>query len=450
MSKDVKNSVSVTLGDKEYFKGIDQIQYEGPSSDNPLSFKYYNANRVVAGKTMQEHFKFAIAYWHTFCDTGNDPFGWGPRKLPWAVNSDPIGMAKDKMDAAFEFTSKLGVSYYCFHDVDVVAEGASLLESEKRLQTMVEYAAAKQKESGIKLLWGTANLFSNPRFMNGAATNPDFNVLAYAGAQVKHALDATIALGGENYTFWGGREGYMSLLNTNMKREVEHMAKFLHVSKDYARKQGFKGTFFVEPKPCEPSKHQYDYDSATVIGFLRHFGLENDFKLNIEVNHATLANHTFQHELQVAVDAGLLGSVDANRGDYQNGWDTDQFPVNLYEITEAMLVILEGGGLQGGGINFDAKIRRNSTDLEDYFHAHIGGMDVFARSLLIADAILTKSPYRKLRQERYASFDSGNGKAFEDGKLSLEDLRDIAIAAGEPKQTSGKQEYFENIVNQFI
>ncbi len=441
---------NVVLGDKEYFKGIGKINFEGPQSDNPLAFKYYDENKVVAGKTMKEHFRFAVAYWHTFCDTGNDPFGVGPRKLPWATNSDPIALAKEKMDAAFEFMTKLGIPYYCFHDVDVVAEAGSLVESEKRLQTMVAYAKEKQKASGIKLLWGTANLFSHPRYMNGAATNPDFNVLAHAAAQVKHALDATIELGGENYTFWGGREGYMSLLNTNMNREIEHMAKFLHTAKDYARKNGFKGVFFVEPKPCEPSKHQYDYDAATVVGFLRHFGLENDFKLNIEVNHATLASHTFQHELQVAADAGMLGSIDANRGDYQNGWDTDQFPVNLYEITEAMLVMLEAGGLQGGGINFDAKVRRNSTDLEDYFHAHIGGMDVFARSLIIADNILANSPYRKLRNDRYASFDSGKGLEFEQGKLTLEDLHAYAISSGEPAQISGKQERFENIINQYI
>ena len=286
--------------------------------------------------------------------------------------------------------------------------------------------------------------------MNGAATNPNFHVLAHAGAQVKAALDATIALGGENYVFWGGREGYMSLLNTNMKKEQEHLAKFLHSAKDYARKNGFKGTFFIEPKPCEPTKHQYDYDAATVISFLRQFDLMDDFKLNIEVNHATLAGHTFSHELQVAADAGLLGSMDANRGDYQNGWDTDQFPTNINELTEAMLIVLEAGGFKGGGINFDAKIRRNSTDPADLFYAHIGGMDAFARALIIADNILSKSEYKKLRNDRYASFESGKGKEFEDGKLSLEDLRDYAIEKGEPEMISGKQEYYENIVNRFI
>jgi xylose isomerase len=358
--------------------------------------------------------------------------------------------AKDKMDAAFEFITKLGVPYYCFHDIDLVDEGNSIQDYEKRLQTIVEYAKQKQADSGVKLLWGTANVFSNPRYMNGASTNPDFSVVAWAGTQVKNALDATIALNGENYVFWGGREGYMTLLNTNMKREQEHLARFLTMARDYARKQGFKGVFFIEPKPAEPTKHQYDYDCATVIGFLRQYGLDKDFKINIEANHATLAGHTFQHELQVAADAGMLGSIDANRGDEQNGWDTDQFPMNLNEMAECMLIILEAGGFAGGGVNFDAKTRRNSTDLEDIFLAHIGGMDAFARASMIADNILQKSSYRKFRQDRYASFDSGKGKEFEDGKLKLEDLRELALANGEPKQTSGKQEWLEAIVNQYI
>jgi xylose isomerase len=334
--------------------------------------------------------------------------------------------------------------------VDAIDYTNDVADNERRLQAITSYFAEKQKESGVKLLWGTANLFSNRRYMNGAATNPDFHVLAHAGAQVKAALDATIALGGENYVFWGGREGYMSLLNTDMKREKEHLARFLHTAKDYARRNGFKGTFFIEPKPCEPSKHQYDYDCETVIGFLRQYELIGDFKLNIEVNHATLAGHTFQHELQVAADAGLLGSMDANRGDYQNGWDTDQFPNNVNELVEAMLVIIEAGGFGGGGINFDAKIRRNSTDAADLFHAHIGGMDTFARALLAADNMLQHSDYRKLRSTRYSSFEAGKGKQFEEGKLSLEQLRDHAIAAGEPAMISGKQEYFENIINRYI
>lgn len=442
--------MSITLGNKEFFPGIGQIKYEGPQSDNPLAFKWYDAKRRVAGKTMGEYFKFAVCYWHTFCNTGGDPFGPGTKHFPWNASADAIQRAKDKMDAAFEFFTKLGVEYYCFHDIDLIDEGSSIAEYESRLQTLVDYAKQKQSASGVKLLWGTANVFSNERYMNGASTNPDFNVLAYAGTQIKNALDATIALGGKNYVFWGGREGYMTLLNTDMKREQEHLARFLTMARDYARKQGFRGVFFIEPKPCEPTKHQYDYDCATVIGFLRHFGLDKDFKLNIEVNHATLAGHTFQHELQVAADAGMLGSIDANRGDYQNGWDTDQFPMNLNEMIESMLIILEAGGFGGGGVNFDAKTRRNSTDPEDIFLAHIGGMDAFARSVIIAENVLNKSSYRKYRKDRYASFDTGKGKEFEDSKLKLEDLRSHAIANGEPKQTSGKQEWLENIINNYI
>ncbi|KIQ25525.1 xylose isomerase [Flavobacterium sp. MEB061] len=440
----------VVLGNKEYYKGIGQIKFEGKESDNPLAFKYYNPEQVVAGKTMREHFRFAIAYWHTFCGQGSDPFGPGTQKFAWDQSSDPIQAAKDKADAAFEFISKMGFDYFCFHDYDLIAEGPTFAESEKRLATITEYLKQKKAESGIKLLWGTSNCFSNPRFMNGAATNPDFNVVARAGGQVKLALDATIALDGENYVFWGGREGYMSLLNTDMGRELDHMAQFLTMSRDYARSQGFKGTFFIEPKPMEPSKHQYDFDSATAIGFLKEYGLDKDFKINIEVNHATLAQHTFQHELEVAAKAGMLGSIDANRGDYQNGWDTDQFPNNIQETTEAMLVFLKAGGLQGGGVNFDAKIRRNSTDLEDVFLAHIGGADTFARALLTADKIITSSPYEKLRKERYSSFDSGKGKDFADGKLNLKDLYEIANQNGELSLQSGKQELFENIINQYI
>ena len=435
---------------KEYFKGIDKIKYEGHLSDNPLAFKYYDPDKVVAGKTMREHFKFAIAYWHTFCGQGADPFGPGTQNFEWDQAADPIQAAKDKADAAFEFISKMGFDYFCFHDYDLVQEGATFAESEKRLSQIVDYIKPKMDDTGIKLLWGTANCFSNPRYMNGAATNPDFDVVARAGGQVKLALDATMALNGENYVFWGGREGYMSLLNTEMGRELDHMAQFLTMARDYARKQGFKGTFFIEPKPMEPSKHQYDFDSATAIGFLREYGLDKDFKINIEVNHATLAQHTFQHELEVAAKAGMLGSIDANRGDYQNGWDTDQFPNNILETTEAMLVFLQAGGLQGGGVNFDAKIRRNSTDLEDVFHAHIGGADTFARALITADKIISSSPYKKLREERYSSFDSGKGKDFEQGKLNLEALYEIAHENGELELKSGKQELFENIINQYI
>ncbi len=443
-------SVKLTIGEKEYFEGIGKIKYEGPKSDNPMAFKYYDAAKKVAGKTMEEHFRFAIAYWHTFCGTGGDPFGPGTKEFPWLNNSDPYQQAKDKMDAAFEFITKIGAPYYCFHDFDLINEGDSLSESAKRLEFITDYAQEKQKASGVKLLWGTANLFSNPRYMNGGATNPDFDVVAYAGAQVKNALDATIKLGGENYVFWGGREGYMSLLNTNMKKELDHMARFLHMVKDYGRANGFKGNFFIEPKPMEPSKHQYDFDAATVIGFLREYDLMDDFKLNLEVNHATLAQHTMQHEMAVAANAGVLGSMDANRGDYQNGWDTDQFPNNPYELVELMLVFLEAGGLQGGGINFDAKARRNSTDLIDIFYAHIGGMDAFARSLIVADDILTNSNYQNLRKARYSSFSTMDGSAFETGKLTLEELAAIASNNGELKLRSGQQELFENIINQYL
>ncbi|MEP2278577.1 xylose isomerase [Maribacter sp.] len=438
------------MANKEYFKGIDKIKFEGKESDNPLAFKYYNPDQVVAGKTMKEHFKFSTAYWHTFCGEGSDPFGPGTQNFEWDKSSDAVQAAKDKADAAFEFFDKIGFDYYCFHDFDLIEEAATFAESEKRLATITEYLKEKQKESGKKLLWGTANCFSNPRYMNGASTNPDFNVLARAGGQIKLALDATIALGGENYVFWGGREGYMSLLNTDLSREVDHMGQFLTMARDYARSQGFKGNFFIEPKPMEPMKHQYDFDCATAIGFLKEYGLENDFKMNIEVNHATLAQHTFQHEIAVAAKAGMLGSMDANRGDYQNGWDTDQFPNNIQETTEAMLVFLAAGGLQGGGVNFDAKIRRNSTDLEDVFHAHIGGADTFARALITADKIIESSSYNKLRENRYSSFDSGKGKDFENGKLDMKDLYNIAKENGELELQSGKQELFENIINQYI
>jgi len=437
-------------GDKEFFPGIGKIKFEGKKSRNPLAFKYYDENQEIGGKSLKDHFRFAVAYWHTLTGTGGDPFGPGTKDFPWAQQSDPILNAKEKMDAAFEFISKMGIPFYCFHDYDIVSEANSIPESEKRLHAMVDYAKAKQAASGIKLLWGTANLFSHKRYMNGAATNPDFSVIPWAGTQVKNALDATMELGGSNYVFWGGREGYMSLLNTDMKRELDHMARFLMMARDYARKQGFKGTFLVEPKPMEPTKHQYEFDAATVIGFLNKYGLAGDFQLNVEVNHATLAGHTFQHDLQVAADAGLLGSIDANRGDYQNGWDTDQFPINIYELVESMLVILDMGGFKTGGINFDAKTRRNSTDLEDIFIAHISAMDTFARALIVADKIRTDSDFLKMRRERYASFDGGDGARFEDGKLTLEDLRELAIKMGEPKQISGKQELYESIINQYI
>ena len=442
--------MKVVTGNKEFFKGIGQVKFQGMESDNPFSYRWYDENSVVAGKTMKEYLRFACAYWHSFVGNGADPFGEPTHLFPWNEKADAVERAKDKADAAFEFITKLGLPYYCFHDMDAVDYTNDIHENDRRLHAITAYLKEKQNASGVKLLWGTANLFSNKRYMNGAATNPDFHVLTHAAAQVKAALDATIELGGENYVFWGGREGYMSLLNTNMQREKEHLATFLHAAKDYARKNGFKGKFFIEPKPCEPSKHQYDYDCETVIGFLRQYDLLNDFSLNIEVNHATLAGHTFTHELQVAADAGLLGSMDANRGDYQNGWDTDQFPNDINELTEAMLIILQAGGFKGGGINFDAKIRRNSTDPIDLFYAHIGGIDTFARALITADAILQKSDYAKIRTERYASFDNGKGREFEEGKLSLEELRAFAIENGEPALTSGKQEYVENIINRYI
>ena len=434
----------------EYFKGIGKIKYEGKNSDNPFAFKYYDPEKIIAGKSLKEHFKFAVAYWHSFCGQGADPFGVGTQEFPWDAAKDPLQAAKNKADAAFEFLTKIGFEYFCFHDFDLIAEGQTLSESEKRVEKISDYIKEKQKETEKKLLWGTANCFTNPRYMNGAATNPDFKVVARAGAQVKIALDTTIKLGGENYVFWGGREGYISLLNTDMGRELDHMARFLTMARDYARSQGFKGTFFIEPKPMEPSKHQYDFDAATSIGFLKKYGLENDFKLNIEVHPATLALHTFEHELAVAGCENMLGSIDANRGDYQNGWDTDQFPNNIQEVAVAMLVFLKYGGLQGGGVNFDAKLRRNSTDLEDLFHAHIGGADTFARGLIVADKILNDSNFSSTINKRYSSFDSGNGKKFENGNLSLEDLFQIAKNSKNIEKISGKTEFLENIINNYI
>ncbi|PIA82368.1 xylose isomerase [Gaetbulibacter sp. 4G1] len=433
-----------------YFPKINKIKFEGRHSKNPLSFKWYDESQVINGKTMKTHLKFAVSYWHTFCGEGGDPFGPGTKIFPWAAaNNDPLTAAKHKMDAAFEFIDKLSIPFYCFHDTDLVGDG-SVFEIEKRLHKILPYAQNKQTEYGIKLLWGTANVFSNPRYMNGAATNPDFNVLTKAAVQVKNAIDATIALDGSGYVFWGGREGYMSLLNTNMKKEIEHLAMFLTKSRDYARAQGFKGTFFIEPKPMEPTKHQYDFDAATVLGFLNKFDLNNDFKLNLEVNHATLAGHSFAHELQVASDANMLGSIDANKGDYQNGWDTDEFPTNIYEVTEAMMIILQNNGFEHGGINFDAKTRRNSTDMEDLFIAHISGMDTFARALVTAEKILSDSVYLDMKKKRYDSFNSGPGKDFEQGKLSLLDLNQLASKHGEPELKSGKQELLEQLINSYI
>ncbi|XUP35184.1 xylose isomerase (plasmid) [Xanthomonas axonopodis pv. vasculorum] len=442
-------SNTVYIGAKEYFPGIGKIGFEGRDSDNPLAFKVYDANKTIGDKTMAEHLRFAVAYWHSFCGNGADPFGPGTRAYPWDVGNTALNRAEAKADAAFEFFTKLGVPYYCFHDIDLSPDADNITEYESNLTHMVGVAKQRQADTGIKLLWGTANLFSHPRYMNGASTNPDFNVVARAAVQVKAAIDATVELGGENYVFWGGREGYACLHNTQMKREQDNMVRFLTLARDYGRSIGFKGNFLIEPKPIEPMKHQYDFDSATVIGFLRQHGLDNDFKLNIEANHATLSGHSFEHDLQVASNAGLLGSIDANRGNPQNGWDTDQFPTDLYDTVGAMLVVLRQGGLAPGGLNFDAKVRRESYDPQDLFLAHIGGMDAFARGLEVANALLTSSPLEQWRAERYASFDSGAGADFAAGKITLADLAKHA-AGNAPKQISGRQEAYENLINQYL
>ncbi len=435
---------------KTYFPNIQKIPYEGPQSKNPLAFRYYDANRIVAGKKLSEWCKFAMAWWHTLCAEGTDQFGGGTKTFPWAEGSDPLTIAKQRADAGFEFMQKMGIEYYCFHDVDLVAEADTIEEYEANMKAIVAYLKEKQQQTGIHLLWGTANVFGHKRYMNGAATNPNFDVVARAAVQIKNAIDATIELGGTNYVFWGGREGYMSLLNTDQKREKEHLAQMLTMARDYARAHGFKGTFLIEPKPMEPTKHQYDVDTETVIGFLRAHGLDKDFKVNIEVNHATLAGHTFEHELCCAVDNNMLGSIDANRGDSQNGWDTDQFPINPLELTWAMVQIIRNGGLHDGGMNFDAKLRRNSTDPEDIFIAHIAAMDAIARALIAAADILDKSPIPAMRKERYASFDQGEGKRFEDGKMTMEELVAYAKQHGEPEQISGKQELYEAIMNMYV
>lgn len=438
------------MANTEYFPGIGKIKFEGTESHNPLAFRYYDAERVVLGKPMKEWLKFAMAWWHTLCAEGADQFGGGTKTFPWNDATDAMTAAKQRADAGFEIMQKLGIEYFCFHDTDLIGDlGSDIDDYENRMREITAYLKEKMAETSIRNLWGTANVFGNARYMNGAATNPDFDVVARAAVQIKNAIDATIALGGTNYVFWGGREGYMSLLNTDQKREKEHLAMMLAKARDYARAKGFTGTFLIEPKPMEPSKHQYDVDTETVIGFLKAHGLDKDFKVNIEVNHATLAGHTFEHELAVAVDNGMLGSIDANRGDYQNGWDTDQFPIDNYELTQAMMQIVRNGGLGNGGTNFDAKTRRNSTDLEDIFIAHIAGMDAMARALLSAVEVLEKSPYKKMLADRYASFDGGKGKEFEEGDLSLEDIVAYAKTQPEPSQTSGKQELYEAIVNMY-
>lgn len=432
---------------KEYFPQIGKIPFEGTKSKNPLAFHYYDPEKVVMGKKMKDWLKFAMAWWHTLGGASGDQFGGQTRSYEWDKAADAVQRAKDKADAGFEIMDKLGINYFCFHDVDLVDEGKDVEEYEARMVAVTDYLKEKLAQNPDKhLLWGTANVFSNKRYMNGASTNPDFDVVARAIVQIKNAMDATIKLGGTNYVFWGGREGYMSLLNTDQKREKNHMAQMLTAARDYARSKGFTGTFLIEPKPMEPTKHQYDVDTETVVGFLKAHNLDKDFKVNIEVNHATLAGHTFEHELAVAVDNGMLGSIDANRGDAQNGWDTDQFPIDNYELTQAMLEIIRNGGLGKGGTNFDAKLRRNSTDQEDIFIAHISGMDAMARALENAVAILEESELPKMKKNRYASFDNGIGKDFEEGKLTLEEVYKYGKKVEEPKQTSGKQELYETIV----
>ena len=432
---------------KEYFPQIGKIPFEGTASKNPMAFHYYDQNKVVAGKKMKDWLKFAMAWWHTLGGASGDQFGGQTRSYEWDKADSALQRAKDKMDAGFEIMEKLGIHYFCFHDVDLIDPADDIDEYEANMKAITDYALEKMAAADdIRLLWGTANVFSDKRYMNGAATNPNFDVVARAAVQIKNAIDATIKLGGQNYVFWGGREGYMSLLNTDMQREKEHLAQMLTAARDYARAKGFTGTFLIEPKPMEPTKHQYDVDVETVVGFLRAHNLQDDFKVNIEVNHATLAGHTFEHELAVAVDNGMLGSIDANRGDAQNGWDTDQFPIDNFELTQAMMQIIRNGGLGNGGSNFDAKLRRNSTDPEDIFIAHISGMDAMARALENAAEILEHSELPRMVKERYASFDSGKGKDFEDGKLSLEDLVAYAKEHGEPAQISGKQELYETIV----
>ncbi|MGB4405400.1 MAG: xylose isomerase [Sphaerochaeta sp.] len=436
------------VGDKEYFKGIGKIEFEGKKSKNPLAFKFYDAKKKIAGKTMEEHLRFATAYWHSFCADGTDPFGSSTMVHPFH-NADPMKQAMAKADAAFEFFTKMGTPYYCFHDADASPEGASVEEYESNFQKVSDALLARQKETGVKLLWNTANVFTHPRYMHGAATNPDFSVVARAAVQVKACLDVNVKLGGENYVFWGGREGYMTLLNTNMKREREHLAQFLTMARDYGRSIGFKGSFLIEPKPMEPTKHQYDYDAATTIAFIREFGLQDDFKCNIEANHATLAGHTFEHDLQVCSDSGMLGSVDANQGDPQNGWDTDEFPTNVYDTTLAMLVILRGGGLGHGGLNFDAKRRRGSIDNEDLFLAHIGGMDSFAFGLEVAHKIIEDKALADFVDERYASFDDGVGRKFANGSMDFSTLAQYGRAAS-IMYKSGKQEQLQNLLNSYI
>jgi xylose isomerase len=436
---------------KARFPKIRAISYEGSGSDNPLAFKHYNPAEKVNGRTMKEQMRFSIAYWHSFRGLGADPFGPGTIVRPWEKGKDPVSVAKVRMDAAFEFFTKIEAPFYAFHDRDIAPEGRTLAESNRNLEKLVSHARGLQKSTGVKLLWGTANLFSNPRYMCGAATNPDAHVFAYAAAQVKSAMDATKELGGENYVFWGGREGYETLLNTDLKREQDHLAAFMHMAVDYAKKIGFKGQFLIEPKPKEPTKHQYDFDVASGIAFLRTYGLDKFFKFNIETNHATLAGHTFNHEIEVAAAVGMLGSIDANAGDMLLGWDTDQFNTDVKELTLAMFSILKAGGLGSGGFNFDAKLRRPSIDIEDLFYAHIGGMDAYALAYKLALRIRAEGRLEAFVADRYASFDSGYGEAIENGKVGFKELEQLVLTKlGNPKPKSGRQEYLENLLNRYL
>ncbi len=440
----------MTMSNKYFPKIKQQIPYEGKDSKNPFAFKYYNKDQRIGSKTMREHLHFSVAYWHTLMGNGSDMFGGASFDRAWRRSNDPMDRAKETLEAAFEFFQKLGVDYYCFHDRDIAPEGENFPQSIKNLQAIVQLAKTLQKETGVKLLWGTANLFGSAIYSQGAGTSPNAHVMAHAAAQVKNAIDATKELGGENYVFWGGREGYETLLNTDLKKEQEHMARFLHMAVDYKRKIGFKGQFLIEPKPAEPMKHQYDSNAATTLYFLKEYDLLDDFKLNIEANHATLAGHTFEHELAVASAAGKLGSVDANRGDLLLGWDTDQFPTDIYSTTLAMMVVLNQNGLGKGGFNFDAKVRRSSVDPMDLFHAHIGGMDTFARGLVIAHTIIEEKVFSKFIAERYGSFDSGIGAKIASGKVGFEDLEKWIIKEGKPELESGRQEMLENLLNSYI
>ncbi len=435
---------------KQYFPKIKKIKYEGPDSKNPLAFKHYNPKAKIMGKSMKDHLRFAVCYWHSFKGLGGDPFGPGTMERNYNQSDDPMKVAEETMVAAFEFFEKIGVEYWCFHDRDISPEADNLTETNKRLDQIVKLAGSLQDDTGVKLLWGTTNAFSHPRFMSGASTNPNPDIFAYAASQVKKAMEVTKKLGGEGYVFWGGREGYETLLNTDMGREMDHLGAFLNMAVDYKKSIRFKGQFYIEPKPKEPTKHQYDFDAGNCHSFLQKYGLDKSFKLNLEANHATLAYHTFQHELEYAAANDLLGSVDANRGDELLGWDTDQFPTNIYEATLAMLTILKSGGLTTGGLNFDAKLRRQSTSPEDLFHAHIGAMDAFARGLKNASRIIKDKRLERFVTNRYKGWDSGIGTKIEKGKVGFAELEAYTLKNGEPTSASGRQEFLENLLNEFI